>query len=167
MRGAARGADLHPLHVFRLVHRIPVVRQLTPAVVPVSQSLHAEFAELVEDVLANLAVQHAVGVIGVLEHERDVENAEQGDHAAEITRTGHSHIDGTATHTRNSRLESAERTVGKNLDIQRAVGLRLEQFVEALSGDGLGVGTRRLRCETQGFGSCRSDSASNQSGRQQ
>ena len=65
-------AQLDAVHVFELVDRALAVGEVAEAVLPVHQAHQALFLQLVHHLLAHGAVQHHVGLFGVVEQERRV-----------------------------------------------------------------------------------------------
>ena len=117
--------------------------------------------------LAGFAVEDAVGVGGVLEHEGDVEDAHQRDQAGKVAGAGDDDVDGAAAYAADGGLEGAQRAVGEDFEVECATGLGFEQFAELFSGLELGIRTRGFGGESQGFGLGRSDHAGQGAGQQQ
>jgi len=71
----------HPAHlqagkILRRADFHLVVGQLAETVFPVAKADHALVVQRCEDLLADVAVKHAVGLLRILEQERDVEGEE-------------------------------------------------------------------------------------------
>ncbi|MOA26982.1 hypothetical protein D3C78_1478170 [compost metagenome] len=74
--------------------------------------------QVVKQALADLAVEHSVGMGTVVEHERQIEHRHLRRQAAEVRRAGHLHVDGAAADPGNHRLVVAEHTVAEGAHLQ-------------------------------------------------
>ena len=110
---------------------MPVVGYLAPAVLEEGQSLNAVWGQLVEQALADLAVEHVVSMLGIAEQERHLEHRRFADHAVEGGRPGLHDLEGSAPQQIERLLAGAEPAVREDLDLDGAVGAILHELGES------------------------------------
>src|ERR671910_350235 len=106
-------------------NRAPAVGHLAPAVLEESEALDTVRGQLVEHTLADLAVEHAVGVLGITEQERQLKRRRLTDEAVEGGRPGLHDLDASAAQQVKRLRARAEPAVRIDVDLDATVGALL------------------------------------------
>jgi hypothetical protein len=114
--------------------RLAVVGHHAPAVLEVRQPLQVVLAELVEQVLADLAVEHRIRMLGVAKDVGQLERRSLRDHAVEVGRTRHRDVDRAAARQVDQLCVGAERARRIDRDFDIALATLLHQLGELQQG---------------------------------
>ena len=134
-------AQLQAGEVLGRVDRPAAVGDLTEAVLPEAQPDQPLLRQLGHQLLAERAVQQRIGLLALVEQERQVDQAErlQPGAADQGRGVGHGHLERAALQRRDHGHVVAERAAGEQLDLDLAAALLLHQLAELLHRLGLRV----------------------------
>ena len=130
--GILEHPDLQPVDVLELGDLPPVVGQVPEAIVPVAKPDQALLRQLVEQLLADRAIEDRIDLARILEHERQVEGRELLDLPGEQPRAHHRHLDRAALQGRDRLQVAAERAAGEDPHLDLAAALGSDDLGEAL-----------------------------------